>query len=270
MTVRHVDNPWVPFRRSPAEPLVRLICFPYAGAGATALASWHRELEPHVEVCAVEYPGRWTSDREPWRSIDDLVMQAQVGLAPLLTGSYAFFGYSFGAVVAFELARALVRRGMRAPSHLFVGARQAPHLPSAKPHIHRMSDADFLHAMEHRYGAIPAPIRNEPELLQKAVHMLRGYIGALETYEHRAEPALSCPITAFAGREDRTLGEGLLTAWSVHTGGAFASHMVEGGHFFAGSAERRVLRTIREALLVNLPARQNRDPLRDDEIRQVV
>src|SRR5882757_5626218 len=37
---------------------LRLFCFPWAGASAAVFRDWSRHLQPHVEVAAMELPGR--------------------------------------------------------------------------------------------------------------------------------------------------------------------------------------------------------------------
>jgi surfactin synthase thioesterase subunit len=42
------------------KPSLRLFCFPYAGAGASIFNSWPNQLQPDVDLCAVQAPGRET------------------------------------------------------------------------------------------------------------------------------------------------------------------------------------------------------------------
>ena len=53
-----IRTPWliVPEPRPAAR--LRLICFPYAGGGASTFSLWPRALPSHVELCAVQLPGR--------------------------------------------------------------------------------------------------------------------------------------------------------------------------------------------------------------------
>ncbi len=51
-------------------------------------------------------------------------------ILPLLDRPFAFFGYSLGATVAFELALRLEQKHRKAPRHVMAAARQPPHLQS--------------------------------------------------------------------------------------------------------------------------------------------
>src|SRR5262249_24276773 len=79
----------------------RLICFPHAGAGASAFAEWAGLLQPEVELVAVQLPGR--QDRiaaEPSSAAGPLVNALVHALRPVLDGAFSFFGHSGGAALA--------------------------------------------------------------------------------------------------------------------------------------------------------------------------
>src|SRR5437899_13023831 len=97
---------WV-FRPKPnPRPLLRLFCFPWAGAGAAVYRPWPSALPPEVEVCAVRPPGRESRLREPpFTDLLRLVEGVAAGIRPYLTVPCALFGHSLGAWVAFEIAR---------------------------------------------------------------------------------------------------------------------------------------------------------------------
>nr|BFE70691.1 hypothetical protein GCM10020092_039920 [Actinoplanes digitatis] len=119
-------------RRPPASTAtVRLFCFPYAGGGATAFQPWSTRLPANVEVWPVCLPGREQRLFDPaYTSLDDLVRELRGELAGPIADSgvpVAFFGHSMGALLAFELARALRDNGDTQPSTLVLSGRAAPH-----------------------------------------------------------------------------------------------------------------------------------------------
>ena len=96
---------------------LRLFAFPHAGGGPQSFADWPAGLPADVEVVSYELPGRGRRHTEPSyvdraRLVDDLV---EVVGRHDDGASFAFFGHSFGAVIAFEVCRTLVERGLRAP-----------------------------------------------------------------------------------------------------------------------------------------------------------
>ena len=52
------DDRWIVRFRPVHRPGLRLICFPYAGGGASIYRSWAEEISGDIEVCAIQLPGR--------------------------------------------------------------------------------------------------------------------------------------------------------------------------------------------------------------------
>src|SRR5581483_5651279 len=121
----------------------RLICFPYAGAGAANYADWAALLPPDIELVSVQLPGRQNRiAEEPFRETGPLIAALCYALRPLLDGSFAFFGHSGGAIAAYELARALRSRGARGPEHLFLSAQPAPGTTGLRQ-LHDLPEEEF-------------------------------------------------------------------------------------------------------------------------------
>lgn len=238
---------WLPTWRSVPSRGLRLFCFPHAGAGAGVFHSWNAAL-PALDVCALEYPGRWSRWSEaPCASLRILASSIADELEDLLQGRYALFGHSYGALVAFEVAREVRRRGRRLPEQLFVSAAPAPQLPRPRDPISALPDAPFVSALARRYGALPPAIVGNPELLDLLVPALRADLTAFETYTCHEETPLQCPVTALRGRDDHTVDDASLQAWRDQAGASFAVHVFAGDHDFMSSSTE-VLSLVRDAL----------------------
>jgi medium-chain acyl-[acyl-carrier-protein] hydrolase len=236
------------FEERPAAK-VRLLCFPHAGGSATAFMMWHRELPKDIEVRIVQLPGRDERRKEPHRvEMKALVAELVGALAGAHDRFVALFGYSLGAIVAFEYARAIRRIGAGEPEHLFVAARKAPQLPG-DPLSGALSDDDFVREVTRRYEGIPKMILDDPELLSFFLPTIRADVALLESYVYEPEPPLACPITAFGGTTDPNVSKGALEAWRAQTSSRFEAMHVPGGHFFIAQARKAVLETIRTTLL---------------------
>jgi surfactin synthase thioesterase subunit len=181
---------------------------------------------------------------KPHTRLLELAEAVCAGIGPDVKGPCAFFGHSFGAIVAFEVVRALRRRGEADPVHLFVSSRQGPTLSNLAFPLHRLSDEVLLDHLRARYGGVPEAVLREPELLQLLLPALRADLEALETYAYEPAVPLSCPIAAFAGSDDRwaTLVE--LEAWRRETTGPFTVRRFAGGHFYLQGAESPLLEEI--------------------------
>ena len=236
-----------------ATPAYRLICVPYAGAGAAAYFAFREGLAPDIEAWAVRLPGRETRVAEPAltdiRSVVELLTDEIAGDQSLSAGSvpFALFGHSMGALIAFELARSLRRRGLPVPVRLFVSGRRAPAMPDDQPSLHRLPSAAFLAAIE-RLGGLPTEILADVEMVDLILPALRADFAVCETYEHRVEPPLPCGISAFGGRSDPTTTPGQLAGWQAESGGRFTSRLYDGDHFFLHVHTGPILRAIREDL----------------------
>lgn len=234
---------WLP--RSPREtPGLRLFAFPWAGGGATVFQTWASGLPADVELLPVQLPGREERLGEPaFERIEPLVEATRQALAPHLDVPFAFYGHSMGALVAFELTRALRRRGGPMPARLMVSGRRAPHLPVPRPHLHALPDAEFLAGLRRLQGTDDAVLESS-ELMALVLPTLRADFAVCETRVHAEEPPLDLPITAFGGVSDREAGFADVAAWRHHTRGGFRSRMFPGHHFFPRSCRVALLAEI--------------------------
>jgi surfactin synthase thioesterase subunit len=207
-------------------------------------------------VCAVQLPGRENRLREPpVASIPALVSLLAPALAPHLELPFAFFGHSMGAVVAAEVARALVADGGPLPEHLFVSSRRPPHLPGPETPLHLLPDPEFVAELERRYGGIPAEVKAHPDLLALLLPALRADVRALETYRPCARPPLPCAISAFGGSDDRLAPREQLDAWRTETSAAFRVRVFRGGHFYLDARRAEVLADLAATLSPLLASR---------------
>ena len=226
---------------------VPLFCFPHAGGAASYFHPWSASLAPGIEVLAVQYPGREDRAAEPCAtSIGDLADRLHAALGPSLPGTFAFFGHSMGAILAFEVARRIAREQGRGPAHLFVSGRPAPPRHRNRD-LHRAGTPAFIAELRSLGGTDPR-ILQDSEVLELILPMMRADYKASETYRFEPGPPLSCDITAMAGDRDwlNTIEDA--AAWSTHTTGAFDLQVYPGGHFYLDGCRARVLEVISSSL----------------------
>jgi medium-chain acyl-[acyl-carrier-protein] hydrolase len=247
--MREDPDTWLPYRRPRPGARLRLFCFPYAGGGATTYRGFGDELPPHVEVAAVQLPGREARVREPpiaamARLIPQLADALAPGPRPALP--FAFFGHSMGALIAFELARELRRREREMPRHLVVSACPAPHLPDDEA-THTLPDAELI-ARLRELGGMSEEVLAHQELMEMILPVFRADAAVTETYLYTEETPLDVPITALGGLDDKRVTPVDVDAWRQHTRAAFARASVPGGHFFLQTARSTVLTLVARAL----------------------
>jgi medium-chain acyl-[acyl-carrier-protein] hydrolase len=222
---------------------MRLLCVPHAGAGPSVFRAWHSAM-PGLEIVPVTLPGRESRFSEPpardlTALVDDIIEQC----ASWHRTPFALFGHSMGALVGFELARALRRRRLPAPERLFVSAFRAPHLPQRRPPLHALPDVALKAALLRLQGT-PREVLDQPELMQTVLPTLRRDLELVERYRYRAEPPLTCPVTCLAGVLDERVTGAELDAWRRHTKGAFGLRLFPGAHFYLYRTPVLVLRAI--------------------------
>ena len=240
---------WTVVTRPNADPRVRLFCFPYAGGSAAIYRTWGEVLPPDIEVQAVQLPGReWRLKEEPYTRVLPLVEELAVVLKNLFETPFAFFGHSLGAILSFELARELRRRGLPAPEYVFLSGHHAPQLPRLERDIHDAPDEHFYQGLRRLEGTPEELLENE-ELMELLLPAMRADFAMAETYELAPEPPLDCPLSVFGGLGDPHTDRPKLEPWAEHTTGDFKLRMVPGGHFFVNEARDLILRAVFQDLM---------------------
>ncbi|MCZ7415693.1 MULTISPECIES: thioesterase II family protein [unclassified Streptomyces] len=239
-----------PVGRTGVEAPLRMFCLPYAGGSARMYADWERHLPPFVQVTPVELPGRGSRLAEPPHTrVEPLVDDLLPRLLAAGDGPYALFGYSLGALVAFELARALERRYRRPPVRLFVGAFRAPHLPRGTVPDYDLPEPQFRERLR-AFNGTPEEVLADESLMEMLIPTLRADLAVADTYRHREGRPLTCPITAFAGSEDAEVRVSSVSQWRRHTDAGFTLKVLEGDHFFLHQQERALLGELSAAVSV--------------------
>jgi len=183
---------------------------------------------------------------EPLTAMPALVADVLDAVAPALDLPFTFFGHSMGAILAFELARALRRRGAPLPSLLVIAAHTAPHFEHRNP-IGDLPDVSFVTELRRLTGDGDDALR-DPEIVELFLPILRADVTLCETYRWTEEPPLECPMVAFGGDEDTEVTPEDLSEWRLHTAGSFEVEIVAGGHFFVRTEVPSFLERLRSHL----------------------
>ncbi|MEV5376757.1 putative thioesterase [Streptosporangium nondiastaticum] len=227
---------WIQYPRPNPDASLRLVCLPYSGGRASVFRGLAAELPGDVEVCAVELPGHGRRLAEaPMTRLGPLVGQVTDVIADWIRRPFVLLGYSVGALIGFETAHELARRGLPGPEALFAAAARAPHLRSARPPLHQLSRAGLIEGL-HRLAGRHNDLLDNEELVDVMLPVVRADLGLDETYDHKPGRPLGCPVAAFGGSEDWTVPRPALEAWREHTTGGFSATTLPGGHFFLDSS----------------------------------
>jgi surfactin synthase thioesterase subunit len=248
------ESPYVWRARKPGHTH-RLICFPHAGAGASAFADWAGLVPPEIELVAVQLPGRQNRvAEEPFSSAEPLVNVLVHALRPVLDGAFSFFGHSSGAALAYELTCALRARGRREPERLFLSAQPAPGFTGVR-RLHDLPDGEFL-AEVLALGGIDPELSEDEDSIACLLPLLRADFGVWE--RHRAAPRgpLDCPITVLCGESDPRAPLAAVAGWEAFTTAEFNTWIFPGGHFYFLDSTAEVVSLIGSKMLAAASGRR--------------
>jgi surfactin synthase thioesterase subunit len=244
-----VKNPWL--LRTPGNRPFRLYCFCYAGGNAHSFLEWQPAMPPHVEICAVQLPGRGARFHEtPLTDFDALIgtLSQVIGAEPAMP--FAFFGHSLGGLVAFELARRQQRLGLRQPQQLIVSGCEAPQFRSPPERLHLLDD-EALTARLRVLNGTPRDILEHRELMQVLLPTIRADMALVDDFSYRSGPLLDIPLTVFAGRDDDIDHGDQVLGWGKETTGKFEAHWFDGDHFFINGSREAVWECLGQVLAVS-------------------
>jgi medium-chain acyl-[acyl-carrier-protein] hydrolase len=231
-----LDPAWHPFNRDlaaaaavPGCPL--LLCFPFAGGGASIYTGWMRSNPRCLRVIPVQLPGREHRIAErPFTNMDALLDALMATLIQPLHGEIVLFGHSMGALITARLAQRMAVAG-RPPLRLCVSGFPPPHFARVRADLHRLPQAEMLEALRRLNGLRPEVLAN-PELVELIVPTLYADLQLEETDLPATRKPLTCPISLFSGIDDPLLGSEEIAAWSEVTMQNTNVHRFSGDHFY--------------------------------------
>lgn len=220
---------------------MHLYCFSYAGGNAATYMPWQSVIDPSIEICGVQLPGRGHRYSEsPFTSLPALVkVLAQI----IITHSdlpFAFFGHSLGGLLEFEVARYLQLHQLPTPVILFASGCNAPQYREVDQHIHTLQDAELIAVLKD-YNGTPQQILADRELMAMLLPAIRADFSLSANYQYQPGPPLTCPIVVLAGTRDELQTRNQLSGWAKETTGPCETHWFEGDHFFIESDRNKVI-----------------------------
>jgi len=243
-------NKWFHCRVERPDAQVRLVCFPPAGAATSFFFGWAELLPPTVELHVCQLPGRERRLNEPLlTNLDELLPLVLQGIEAIADRELHLFGFSLGALIAFEVAHGLQLARPRV-DHLLVASQSAPQRVE-NYELHLLDDFEFLRKLQLKYGDLPGAITSSAEIMQFYLRILRADISLLESFKFRDRPKLTLPVTAYAGMQDMSVSAESLDAWRDVTSGNFSASVFPGDHFFTAAQRSSFLRALSQDILTH-------------------
>lgn len=210
-----------------------LICFPFAGAGASAFRAWLPRLQPHLNVVAVQLPGREQRFvEEPFTSIERAIDSLLPSLTPVISDSeeVTMFGHSMGAMLAFELARRIADISDLGECRLVVSGSPSPICPR-DIEATGLNDEEFIAQVE-RFAGYSHEALADPEMRELLLPLLRADVLMHERYRPDGLAPLSMPIHCVRAADDTLVTRGEARAWQSVTVPQLEYTEVRGGHMY--------------------------------------
>jgi surfactin synthase thioesterase subunit len=215
---------------------------------------WRRLLPADVALTIVRLPGRESRMTEPpLTDVDAVTDELAMAVSHGSRLPWSLFGYSLGALLAYELAVRLSQPGHRAPDLLLVGGAEPPHLSRIGPSLSELDPVEFVGALR-AFGGTPSEVFEHSELLDLVLPALRADFQLLDSYRPRAHPPLSCPIVTYSGTSDSELDDTRVRRWSELTTAPTSHRLFEGGHFFLTDKVIEVVAAVRQDIDSAKPA----------------
>jgi medium-chain acyl-[acyl-carrier-protein] hydrolase len=150
-----------------------------------------------------------------------------------------------GALVSFELTRALRRAGLPKPQALFLSGRRAPDTPGLARDVvlHRLGDAHLVDELNDMNGT-DAGVMTHPELRALLLPLFRADFSVCETYRYAPGAELDVAIHALGGAEDPSASRAHIEGWGRQTSSTFSVDMFDGDHFYVNSSRRELLAAV--------------------------
>lgn len=234
--VRIPQEKWVVRLRRATHSQPTFVFFPHAGGSPLSLGRLVAALPPSVGVIAVNLPrGGDPGSIPPPRRLTAAVDGVTQGLLSFDEKHdrsdpirMVLVGNSYGALLAYETARSLIRAAVPL-ERLVVSGFRSPSVAPRDPPLHRMAPDQLRAELAARFGTLAGEV---PDGGWAAIEpALRADLEACDTYRHISSPRLALPIDVLHMANDPSVSMDDLLAWGTVTSGLTRLIRQTFGHF---------------------------------------
>ncbi|WP_421699109.1 thioesterase II family protein [Ancylobacter sp.] len=232
---------WV--RRPAGAPV--LLCLPHAGGSVLSCLGLAAALSPDIAIATVALPGHdapvpglSAEEAPPFADVRLLAGALASAIADELGAALApegpgvtLLGNSFGALLAFETARALERDDPARAGrlHLVVSGFRSPSRPPKEAPLHRLPRGQLLAELRECFGAVGPDLGDLLGPREEAA--LRADLAACETYRLIDATPLRCALSVIRLTADPSVSAEESAAWREVGAGPVGFHTLSAGHF---------------------------------------
>jgi surfactin synthase thioesterase subunit len=212
---------------------VPVLCFPFAGAGASAFRRCQEFPSDVLRICPVQLPGREERfDEPPYTDVAHAVADLLPEVLDLIDGGprVALFGHSLGAVLGYEMAHQLGSIDGLSVAQLFVSGSPGPWTRRER-RATGLSDEEFLERVR-EFAGYTHPALEHPELREMLLPTLRADVAMHENYLAPSPKPLDAPITSIRGTHDELVSAEQAREWAAATSGGWRAVELPGNHMY--------------------------------------
>ncbi|MEW1647875.1 MULTISPECIES: alpha/beta fold hydrolase [unclassified Streptomyces] len=228
---------------------IPVLCFPFAGAGASAFRRCQEYGSDTVLITPVQLPGREERFGEPLytdvvSAVDDLLPTVldQVAGSPAV----ALFGHSLGAVMAYEMTHRISALGGPEVVKLFVSGSPGP-WTQRESRATGLTDEAFLRQVR-EFAGYTHPALEHPDLRELLLPPLRADVEMHENYRAPSEVPLDIPVVSVRGESDELVDRAQAAEWDAATTAGCRQVELPGGHMYLVDSPAGLVRLLDEEL----------------------
>ncbi|MDK1002768.1 thioesterase II family protein [Bacillus subtilis] len=220
---------------------LNLLCLPYAGGSENIYINWKKEIVNGVNVIPIELSGRGKRMQDPlYNNLDEALEDIYRQSCEYLTDSpFAIVGHSMGSILAYELAKKLLKDDKKVPEFIIFSGKNPPHVKLGT-NYHQLPNDEMLQKLQ-KLGGINPEFSKYPELLSLFLPIIRSDFKLVETYEHIPSIPFDHDIYVMHGANDTITSGSSLKEWDNYTNSNCFYKEIEGDHFFIDSNLKDVI-----------------------------
>lgn len=219
-----------------------LLFIPHAGGSGENFLPWFRYFPEKIGCRYILLPGRGKRLSEPaFSNMSALISAITPECLRLCDKPLSIFGHSMGALIAFELAKALQFNHVIL-KRLFISGCRAPHLsvPIKLSHL----APDELYLQLEKLGGCHDFLKNNFKYFEYFYPILINDLALCESYHYEKGAKLKCPISIFWGMNDEMIAQEKIYLWKNESNFETVFHSFPGSHFYLNEYQDLVIKAI--------------------------